>query len=121
MRSIPAIFLLLLFSAGCYNSPTQQQSTNSSQPPTVPAMESKPDPGSADNANTGGSSSGENLVADALAQVQAGSAILVDVRRDDEWEEKHFEAAVHIPLDSINENVEVAFADIDKQQTVFIH
>jgi len=61
------------------------------------------------------------ILADALQQIQAGSAILVDVRRDEEWEEAHFEAARHIPLDTIDENAETAFADIDKQQTVFVH
>ena len=57
----------------------------------------------------------------ALEQVQAGKALLVDVRRDEEWEEAHFELARHIPLDTIEQDAETAFADIDKQQPVFIH
>lgn len=116
MRLRLAIFLLLPFLPGCYNSPSQELSDNSSQPVAADSMESKPEPNTTDQAN-----SGEALIADALAQIQSGSAILVDVRRDEEWEEAHFEAARHIPLDSINENAETAFADIDKQQTVFVH
>ena len=83
-------------------------------------MESKPDLSSDPNP-TDQPNSEEAIIADALKQVQAGSAILVDVRRDEEWEEAHFESARHIPLDSINEDANAAFAEIDKQQTVFIH
>ena len=125
MRSIPAIFLLLLFLSGCYNSPSQVQSHNSTQPASAPTTEIKADENDDQEAMEekapDESNSDEAILADALKQVESGTALLVDVRRDEEWEEAHFESARHIPLASIDENPESAFAEIDKQQTVFIH
>lgn len=123
MRIRPAIFLSLLFLSGCYNSPVSEPTAelpdSSAQSAADLTMENKPTPAS--DPTSAESTPEEALVADALAQIQAGSAILVDVRRDEEWEEGHFEAARHIPLDSINENAEAAFAEIEKEQTVFVH
>ncbi len=86
-------------------------------------MENKPDPApnSSDSDKPDEAKTEAAIIADALAQIQAGSAILVDVRRDEEWEEAHFESARHIPIDSINENADTAFAEIEKHQTVFLH
>jgi rhodanese-related sulfurtransferase len=61
------------------------------------------------------------FLADALQQVQAGTALLIDVRTAKEWDEAHFAIAKHIPIDKIKEDAEAAFGEIEKEQTVFIH
>lgn len=63
----------------------------------------------------------ESSLGEVLKMVQDGSAILVDVRSDDEWNESHFEAAKHIPINKINEDATKALAGIKKDQVVFLH
>ena len=36
-----------------------------------------------------------------MKQIQAGEAILLDVRRDDEWNQTHADLAVHLPYEDI--------------------
>ena len=139
MRSMFTFLVLLALATGCYNSSENQQVTDSLKT-AVPTTEDKPkesttkevvesdmepEPGKPeehmdDNAKPK-EDSGEVSLADALVQIESGKAVLVDVRRDEEWNEFHFESATHIPLDQINEDAETAFAGISKDQIVFIH
>ena len=150
MRSMFTFLVLLALATGCYNSSENQQVTNSLKT-AVPTIENEPKESSAeevvesemesesgkpegnmdesakpeqDNPDQNPAEpkdSGEVSLADALAQIESGKAVLVDVRRDEEWNEFHFESATHIPLDQINEDAETAFAGISKDQIVFIH
>lgn len=63
----------------------------------------------------------ESSLDEVLKMVQDGSAILVDVRSDEEWNEKHFDAAKHIPIDKITEDAAKALEGVKKDQLVFLH
>jgi len=60
-----------------------------------------------------------------LAEVQAGKAVLVDVREDVEWEEGHLKLAKSLPLSSLEganaKNRATATKDLPKDKTVFLH
>jgi len=56
----------------------------------------------------------------ALAQVKSGEAILVDVREQDEWDEKHFVSAVHIPVSTLQQDIS-AVKDLDKSKRLYTH
>ena len=58
---------------------------------------------------------------EALQQVTAGTAILLDVRSDEEWDEKHFAQAQHIGIDKISEDAAAACAGLDKDKLVLCH
>lgn len=60
-------------------------------------------------------------LSEAVEQVKAGSAVLVDVRSDKEWNEAHFEQAQHICIDKINEDAAAALAGLDKEKLVLLH
>jgi len=150
MRFTFTFLVILALMSGCYNSSENQHATNSLKT-AAPAnndeskestaeevvesdMESesgkpeenmddseKPAQDNLDEKATDAQDSGTITLADALAQVESGKAVLVDVRRDEEWNESHFESATHIPLDKINEDPQTAFAEISKEQTVFVH
>ena len=49
--------------------------------------------------------------------LQAGDAVLVDVRRREEWEELRIPGAVLVPLDELAESLE----DIPHDRDVYIH
>ena len=116
MRLTTACIFLLLPLTGCYQQADQQttESTEQTSPEQVspPEIAVPVEDAAADK---------EAFVADAFQQVQAGTAILVDVRSDEEWNESHFKVAKHIPIDKIKEDAEAAFKSIDKEQTVFLH
>ena len=57
----------------------------------------------------------------ALQAVNDGSAVLIDVRGDDEWKSGHFEKAVHIPVNKIQDSAAEATADLDKSKTIYTH
>ncbi|MFK7768740.1 MAG: rhodanese-like domain-containing protein [Mariniblastus sp.] len=101
---LAAAFILLLTMTGCYDSPK-------------PTTETTPAQGATDKAEP----SEADFLADALKQVKSGTALLVDVRSDEEWAESHFDVAKHIPVDKIKSDPEAAFSDIKKEQTVFLH
>lgn len=60
-------------------------------------------------------------LSEVLKQVTDGSAVLVDVRSDEEWDEAHFAQAQHISIDRINEDAAAACAGLDKEKTFFLH
>lgn len=64
----------------------------------------------------------DSSLADALEQVTAETAVLLDVRTDDEWSTAHFAQARHIPLDKITgDDAEAATAELDKEKTIYVH
>ena len=116
MRLTTACVFLLLPLTGCYQQADQQTTESTEQ--TSPEQFSPPEIAvPVEDA----ASDKEAFVADAFQQVQAGTAILVDVRSDEEWNESHFKVAKHISIDKIKENAETVFESIDKEQTVFLH
>lgn len=68
-----------------------------------------------------GDAAAELSLEDALKKVNDGSAVLVDVRSDDEWNEMHFAQATHIGIDKINEDAAAACAGLDKEKLVLLH
>ena len=116
MRLTTACIFLLLPLTGCYQQADQQTTESTEQ--TLPEQVSPPKIAApVEDA----ASNKEAFVADAFQQVQAGTATLVDVRSDEEWNESHFKVAKHIPIDKIKDDPEAAFESIDKKQTVFLH
>ena len=105
MRLTTACIFLLLPLTGCYQQADQQTTESIKQ--TSPSETTASDK--------------EAFAADAFQQVQSGTAILVDVRSGEEWNESHFKVAKHIPIDKIKDDPEAAFESIDKKQTVFLH
>jgi len=71
--------------------------------------------------NETASEDGPPTLSDILKQVTDGSALLVDVRSDEEWDKSHFAQAQHIPIGSINEDAAAACAGLDKEKTVYLH
>ena len=115
MRLTTVCIFLLLLLTGCYQQTNQQTTESTEQTSTE---QTSPETTVSDK---DAMSDKEAFAADAFQQVQSGTAILVDVRSDEEWNESHFEVAKHIPIDKIKEEPEVAFESIDKEQTVFLH
>ena len=116
MRLTTACIFLLLPLTGCYQQADQQTTESIKQ--TSPEQAS---PSETTASDKDAMPDKEAFAADAFQQVQAGTAILVDVRSDEEWNESHFKVAKHISIDKIKENAEAAFKSIDKEQTVFFH
>ena len=56
---------------------------------------------------------------DKLEMTQASNPILIDVRTDAEWNDGYIETAIHIPLDKILQNIELAAAN--KEQTIYLY
>ncbi|MEQ9763910.1 rhodanese-like domain-containing protein [Streptococcus sp. ZJ151] len=46
-----------------------------------------------------------------------GQALLIDVRRSEEFKEKHIKGALNIPIDQI----EAGQLDLDKSQKIYLH
>ena len=115
MRLTTVCIFLLLLLTGCYQQTNQQTTESTVQTSTEQTSPETTVP------DKDAMSDKEAFAADAFQQVQSGTAILVDVRSDEEWNESHFEVAKHIPIDKIKEEPEVAFESIDKEQTVFLH
>ena len=92
--------------------------TACSKPATTarPATQDSPSQSTAETANNDSEISLEL----ALAQIKSGQAILVDVREQNEWDEKHFADAVSIPLSKLTEDISVA-KDLDKSKRVYTH
>lgn len=111
MRLAIALILILTVT-GCYDSQVEPLKTTNNK--TVEEPQSPPNAETAETTEA-------TFLADALKKVQAGEALLVDVRTDEEWNECHFDVAKHIPVDKIESDPESAFGDIKKEQTVFIH
>lgn len=120
-------WLLLLFVAGCGVKTTTQLSG----PLTLEAESADESEAAPTDTSNGAATTdtteeemavpNENSLDDVLKMVQDGSAILVDVRSDEEWDEHHFKAAKHIPIDKINEDAAGALAEVKKEQLVFLH
>lgn len=60
----------------------------------------------------------EPELSDVLAKVNAGEAVLLDVRTAGEWDSAHFAKAVHLPVGDISEE---KAASIDKAKPVYVH
>ena len=117
------VFLVLYVSVavGCRSqvAPTAdgagESQDGSSQAETADATEGP-------NLNTSNEQPLEEIsLSDAVKQVEAGSAVLVDVRSDAEWEKSHFAKAQHICIDEINEDPATALAGLDKETLVLLH
>jgi len=61
----------------------------------------------------------ESIASDATTETKAETQILIDVRTSAEWSEGRIETAVHIPLDTILENIELAASN--KEQTIYLY
>ena len=116
MRLTTACVFLLLPLTGCYQQADQQTTESTEQ--TSPEQVS---PSETTASDKDAMPDKEAFAAGAFQQVQAGTALLIDVRSDEEWNETHFKVAKHIPIDKIEEDAEAAFKSIDKEQTVFFH
>lgn len=58
-------------------------------------------------------------IKNAIKEVEAGEAILLDVRRDDEWEAGHAEAAVHFNSERVLKDGELP--DLPKGKTIYTY
>lgn len=56
----------------------------------------------------------EISAADALKQVEAGDAILVDVREENDWRQEHAEGATHLSRGVIELEIEEQIPDVKK-------
>ncbi len=63
----------------------------------------------------------EVSAADARVSLDAGDAILVDCRLDDEWEFAHVDGAVHLPLGEIERRADEIEADDETLVLVMCH
>ena len=61
----------------------------------------------------------EYIASEATTNTQTEIPILIDVRTNTEWSEGHIETAVHIPLDTILDNIELAASN--KEQTIYLY
>jgi len=61
----------------------------------------------------------ESIASEATTNTQTEIPILIDVRTNAEWSEGHIETAVHIPLDTILDNIELAASN--KEQTIYLY
>ena len=59
------------------------------------------------------------IAGDKLEMTQASNPILIDVRTDAEWNDGYIETAIHIPLDKILQNIELAAEN--KEQTIYLY
>ncbi len=60
-----------------------------------------------------------NFIKQAIKEVEAGEAVLLDVRRDDEWNNGHSELAIHFDSARLFDNGEVP--DIDKKKKIYAY
>jgi rhodanese-related sulfurtransferase len=56
---------------------------------------------------------------DAAAKVKSGSAILIDVRDQDEWDEGHIPDAIHLSRGTLESEIEEKAPNAD--QTIIVH
>ena len=61
----------------------------------------------------------ESIASELTTNTQTETPILIDVRTIAEWNEGHIETAVHIPLDTILDNIELAASN--KEQTIYLY
>lgn len=61
----------------------------------------------------------ESIASEPTTKTQTEIPILIDVRTNAEWSEGHIETAVHIPLDTILDNIELAASN--KEQTIYLY
>lgn len=54
----------------------------------------------------------------AIDEVKQGQAVLLDVRRDDEWDSGHAEAAIHFDSARIDAG---EMPNLDKNQRIYVH
>ena len=59
-------------------------------------------------------SANANELADAI---NSGSAIVVDVRKENEYMSEHIDGAINLPLDNINDSMDA----LDKNKTYYVH
>ena len=59
-------------------------------------------------------------LATVIEEINSGDAILLDVREQAEWDEKHLEGAVLIPKSALEQDIDAAKA-IDKSKRVYTH
>lgn len=59
-----------------------------------------------------------NPALQAVNDVSAGDAVLLDVRQDEEWNQGHAEPAMHIPL---NEVLSGGFRQLPADKPVYVH
>lgn len=97
---LPATVLILLVSAVLLGCGGDEPTATSSAPATAPATQ-----------NAAGEVQAIS-VGDAAAQAEAGRALLVDVREDDEWQAGRAPDAVHVPLAQVQERLE----DLDERR-----
>lgn len=115
------IFLLAM--TGCYEESVKKVTDSTDSTGTVATEQNPSAEGAAGKAELASEAEFDEaaFLANALEQVKNGTALLVDVRTDKEWDDGHFEAATHIAVDKIKEDPAAAFDGIDKEQTVFLH
>lgn len=92
-----AILFALITLVGCTDTPTAD---------TQEAVEVETDP-----------------VQTALSAVGVETALLVDVRTDEEWESGHFAAATHVPLADLQdaEKAKDATSGLTKTKLIYVH
>ncbi|MGR3952394.1 MAG: rhodanese-like domain-containing protein [Chlamydia sp.] len=57
---------------------------------------------------------------DVVQQVYAKEVALIDIRELDEWEKQHITQAFHIPLSSIQKNIQNPFPSTLKERIVYV-
>ena len=136
MRATKFVCLLALggataFSSGC-NSGADQDSQVVASAGDVDPIGSEPEASAVESAepinqqeqtemSEAEESTAELTLAQALDRVNDGTAVLVDVRSDDEWNASHFAQAKHIPIDKISEDASAACESLNKDQLVLLH
>jgi len=102
---VKALALSLVVVVGCSNSD-----------------ESVTKPGSQASSGTATANSADDIGA-AVKAVAAGEAILMDVREQSEWDEKHLEGAILVPMSAIDSDTAVleSTEGVDKTKTIYTH
>lgn len=62
---------------------------------------------------------GESLVETAFREVSEGNAVLVDVRRTQEWDGGHYALAKNMPIDDLESLIKAS--DISKDTKIYTH
>lgn len=57
-------------------------------------------------------------IQEAITEVESGKAILLDVRREDEWEAGHAESAIHFDSARVESG---ELPDLPKDKTIYVH
>ncbi len=65
----------------------------------------------------------KDTVKDVKANVEAGKAVIVDVREDAEWEAGHVKGAVHMPKSQLEDKAKLAdlVKKLDKNKIIYTH